>query len=176
MSAGVPGASAGPTVVLIGPPGAGKTTVGELVAAALGVPFTDTDRMVEDEQQTTISDLFVERGEAEFRRLEADAVARALAAPGVVAVGGGAPMTDSTARLLEDAPVIFLSVAIADAAGRIGFSGARPLLAVNPRATWTKLMDQRRPTYERLATWVVDTAGRVPEDISAEVVGLVNHG
>jgi len=165
----------GPAVVLIGPPGAGKTTVGELVARELGVPFTDTDRVVEDEQGMTVSDLFVEHGEAHFRALEAAAVARAAAAEGVVAVGGGAPMTDSTAELLRGLPVVFLDVTIADAAGRVGFSHARPLLAVNPRATWTRMMAARRPTYERLATWTVNTEGRSAEEVAAEVVAKVNH-
>lgn len=164
-----------PAVVLIGPPGAGKTTVGRLVAAQLGVPFTDTDELIEAEQGTPISDIFVEYGESHFRTLEADAVARATARAGVVAVGGGAPMTEATADLLESLPVAFLSVAIADAAGRIGFSGARPLLAVNPRATWTKMMGERRPTYQRLATWVVDTDGRSADEVAADVVHRVRE-
>lgn len=164
-----------PAVVLIGPPGAGKTTVGRLVAERLGLTFTDTDELIENEQQTSISDIFVEQGEAHFRSLETDAVARAVAAGGVVAVGGGAPMTPATAELLKALPVTFLSVAISDAAGRIGLSGARPLLAVNPRATWTRMMADRRPTYEQLATWVVETGGRTAEDVAAEVVDKVRE-
>lgn len=163
----------GPAVVLIGPPGAGKTTVGRLVAEQLAVGFTDTDELVETEQQTSISDIFVEQGEALFRALETDAVARAVAAGGVVAVGGGAPMTPETAELLDTLPVAFLDVTISDAAGRIGLSGARPLLAVNPRATWTRMMADRRPTYERLATWVVETGGRSAADVAADVVASV---
>ena len=162
-----------PAVVLIGPPGAGKTTVGRLVAEQLDLEFTDTDELIETEQQISISDIFVEHGEARFRELETDAVARAVTGGGVVAVGGGAPMTPATAQLLETLPVAFLSVAIADAAGRIGLTGARPLLAVNPRATWTRLMGERRPTYERLASWVVETGGRSAEDVAAEVVAKV---
>lgn len=164
-----------PAVVLIGPPGAGKTTVGRLVAAQLDLPFTDTDELIETEQQLSISDIFVEHGEAHFRELETDAMARAVTGRGVVAVGGGAPMTPATAELLEALPVVFLSVAISDAAGRIGFSGARPLLAVNPRATWTRMMGERRPTYERLATWVVETGGRTANDVAAEVVAKVRE-
>lgn len=163
----------GPTVLLIGPPGAGKTTVGELVAQTLDLPFVDTDRLIESEQGRRIAEIFVEDGEPRFRELEAEAVARATTSEGVIAVGGGAPMTASTAALLESLPVVFLSVTIADAAGRVGFSHARPLLAVNPRATWTKLMAQRRATYERLATWIVDTEGRTAEDVAAEVVAKV---
>ncbi|TWE12521.1 shikimate kinase [Rudaeicoccus suwonensis] len=164
-----------PTVVLIGPPGAGKSTVGREVARRLDLPFTDSDDLIESEQGVTISEIFVEQGEAVFRALEADAVARSLQQPGVVAVGGGAPMTPSTADLLDGQPVVFLSVAIADAAGRVGFDGNRPLLAVNPRATWTRLMGERRATYERLATWTVDTAGRTVADVVADVIGLVRE-
>lgn len=164
-----------PAVVLIGPPGAGKTTVGELVAAALDLPFTDTDALIESEQQMTISDIFVERGEPHFRELETDAVRRAVSSGGVVAVGGGAPMTEATAALLEPLPVVFLSVTIADAAGRVGFSNARPLLAVNPRATWTRMMGERRPTYARLATWVIDTDARPAADVAADVVARVRE-
>lgn len=164
-----------PAVVLIGPPGAGKTTVGRLVAEHLGHQFVDTDELIEQQQGMTVADIFVEHGEEHFRVLEAEAVAGALrdAADGVVvAVGGGAPMTPQTAELLTSVPVVFLSVGIADAAGRIGFTGARPLLAVNPRATWTRLMEQRRPAYAALATWTVDTAGRPADEVAAEVAVL----
>ena len=164
-----------PVVLLIGPPGAGKTTVGRLVADTLGVPFRDTDEVIESEQGRRIAEIFVDEGEPRFRELEAETVARATTWDGVVAVGGGAPMTESTAALLESLPVVFLSVTIADAAGRVGFSHARPLLAVNPRATWTKLMAERRSTYERLATWVVDTEGRTAEDVAADVVARVRQ-
>lgn len=164
-----------PLLVLIGPPGAGKTTVGRLVAQQLEVPFVDTDELIEADQGMSISDFFVEHGEAHFRQLEAAAVARAVESGGVVAVGGGAPMTEATAQLLEALPVVFLSVAIADAAGRVGFSGARPLLAVNPRATWTRLMGERRPTYERLASWVVATDRLPAEDVAAEVIRKVRE-
>ncbi|WP_446663413.1 shikimate kinase [Flexivirga sp. B27] len=164
-----------PAVVLIGPPGAGKTTVGRLVAEQLGLDFVDTDELVEAEQGMSISDIFVEQGEPRFRELEADAVRRAAAGGGVVAVGGGAPMTPATAKLLEGLPVAFLSVTIADAAGRVGFSAARPLLAVNPRAAWTRMMGERRPTYERLATWVVETDGRTADDVAGEVTSRVRE-
>jgi shikimate kinase len=160
------------SLIFIGPPGSGKTTVGRLVASRLGVDFVDTDQLIEAEQRCTISDIFIERGEPAFRELEADAVARVAERPGVVAVGGGAPMTAATAELLVDHAVVFLDVGIADAAGRVGFDQSRPLLAVNPRATWTRLMGQRRPTYERLARWVVNTAGRTPAQVADEVLAV----
>jgi len=161
-----------PTVVLIGPPGAGKTTIGKAVASALGVDFHDTDAAIEADQGCSISDIFVLEGEPAFRSLERAEVARALGTErGVVALGGGAPMDPDTRALLEGHVVVFLDVAIADAAKRVGFDGSRPLLAINPRASWTKLMNERRPTYESVATHRVDTAGRPVDDIVDEIVG-----
>ncbi len=165
-----------PVVVLVGPPGAGKTTVGGVLAQRLGVPLHDTDAAVERATGRAISDIFVEDGEAHFRALERAEVLRALAEEdGVVALGGGAVMQEEVAAALrEDGhPVVFLDVTIADAAGRVGFDVSRPLLVVNPRAAWTRLMNARRPTYEALATFRVTTGGRTPEDIADEIVGAL---
>ena len=117
----------------------------------------------------TPDDHDVDDGEDAFRALEREAVAAALAqGRGVVALGGGAPMQETVRELLAGHPVVFLDVSIADAARRIGFDTARPLLAVNPRASWNALMRVRRPVYEALATVRVDTAGRTPQDVAAE--------
>jgi shikimate kinase len=163
-----------PRVVIIGPPGSGKSTVGRRLAVALGVPWHDTDAAIEVEQGCSIADLFVDRGEAHFRELERAEVARALSEQeGVVSVGGGAPLDPHTQAKLAGHTVVFLDVGIADAARRIGFDASRPLLMVNPRASWTKMMTERRPTYERLATLRVDTAGRKPAQVVAELVALL---
>lgn len=165
-----------PRVVLVGPPGSGKSTVGEALAALLGVPLHDTDAAIEAAQGRPIADIFVEDGEPAFRALERAEVARALAEePGVVALGGGAPVDPTTEQLLAGHTVVFLDVGIADASKRIGFDQSRPLLAVNPRASWVRLMNDRRPVYERVATHRVDTAGRSPEDVAAEVAGLLGE-
>ena len=101
-------------------------------------------------------------------------MARAVEAhAGVVSLGGGAPMDAETQAVLDGQVVVFLDVGIADAAKRVGFDASRPLLAINPRAAWTKLMNERRPTYERLATHRVDTAGREVDDVVAEIVSLL---
>lgn len=161
----------GPVCVLIGPPGSGKTTVGALVAERLGVGFHDTDAAVETDQGRTISDIFIEDGEPRFRDLERTEVLRALRAErGVVAVGGGAPMDPEVQAALSGQTVVLLEVGIADAARRVGFARSRPLLAVNPRARWTAMLAERRPTYEALATHRVDTAAREPGDVADGVV------
>lgn len=165
---------AGVRAVLIGPPGAGKTTVGRLLAQRWGIEFVDTDELVEREQGRTISEIFVEDGEAAFRALEVEAVRTAVTGSDqVVALGGGAPMQTGVQEILEGLPVVFLDVGIADAAGRVGFDRSRPLLLVNPRAQWTKLMEQRRPTYTRLAAVVVDTAGREVDLVVGDVAAAL---
>ena len=160
-----------PRLVVIGPPGAGKSTVGRLVASRLGVGFVDTDEVVETRTGRTIPDIFVEDGEPTFRDLERAAVVDVLGeADGVVALGGGAVMDPRTEADLSSHVVVFLDVGIADAARRVGFGQHRPLLSINPRAQWTKLMQDRRGVYERIAGMVVDTAGRDAAEVADEVV------
>lgn len=165
-----------PALVLIGPPGSGKTTVGAAVAQRLGVPAHDTDQAVETAQGRSISDIFVQDGEAAFRALEREEVLRALREEtGVVALGGGAVMQEPVAEALREGEhrVVFLDVSIADASRRVGFDVSRPLLIVNPRASWVRLMQARRPTYESLAWLQVDTGGRTPEEIADEIVAAL---
>jgi len=160
-----------PCVVLTGPPGSGKTTVGQALAAMLGVGLRDTDHAIEVQQGQSISDIFLDQGESRFRELERAEVASSLAShSGVLSLGGGAVMDPLTQAALAGLTVVFLDVGIADAAKRVGFGQSRPLLAVNPRAQWIQMMEVRRPTYERLATFSVQTTGRVPQDVAAEIV------
>jgi shikimate kinase len=166
-------AASGP-VVVIGPPGAGKSTIGRRLAVALEVEWHDTDAAIEAREEQSISDIFVDHGEPYFRDLERAEVARALAERrGVVSLGGGAPMDPQTQAALAGHTVVFLDVGIADAARRIGFDASRPLLMVNPRASWTQMMNERRPTYERLATLRVDTGGRKPAAVVEEIVAFL---
>ena len=166
-----------PVAVIVGPPGSGKTVTGRALADLLGVPFHDTDEAIVRSVGRSIADLFVEDGEAAFRELERVEVTRALAEErGVVALGGGAPVQPGAAELLEGHTVVFLDVGIADASKRIGFDQSRPLLAVNPRASWVAMMNVRRALYEAVATLRADTAGRTPEDVAAEVASALAVG
>jgi shikimate kinase len=159
-----------PLVVLVGPPGAGKTTVGQLLAQRRGVAFRDTDADVERAAGVSISDLFVDQGEPAFRDLERTAVQRALEDhDGVLAVGGGAVIDDDTRTRLATHRVVFLDVGLADAAARVGLNRDRPLLIGNPRAQLRVMLEQRRPLYDEVATLTVSTDGRSPEDVAADV-------
>jgi shikimate kinase len=162
----------GPLAVLIGPPGAGKTTIAAAVAARLGLPVLDTDEYVERTSGRRVADIFVEDGEAGFRELENAAVMRALAEhDGVVSVGGGAVLDPCTQEALRGHTVVFLDVRITDAARRIGLNRDRPLLLGNPRAQWTMMMDARRPIYTQVATVRVVTDGLDVEGVTAAVLG-----
>lgn len=160
----------GPRLVVVGPPGAGKSTIGRLVAERLELSFADSDDLVEQRSGRSIPDIFVDDGEDVFRDLERVAVTDLLTREqGIVSLGGGAVLDPRIESALRPHVVVFLDVGIADAAKRVGFATSRPLLSVNPRAQWTALMAARRPVYERVATYRVDTAAREPDDIAAEV-------
>ena len=162
--------AASPRVVLVGPMGAGKTTVGRLLADAWGLPARDTDADVEAAAGRSVSDIFVDSGEPEFRRLEREAVARALEGyDGVLALGGGAVLDPGTRERLAGHTVVFLRVGLSDAVKRVGLGTSRPLLLGNVRSRIKALLDERTGIYESVATLVVDTDGRTPEDVAREI-------
>jgi shikimate kinase len=137
-----------PVVVLVGPMGVGKTTVGELIAERLGTTCRDTDADIVAAQGRPIADIFVDDGEEHFRALESAAVRAALA----------------------ELPVVFLDMGVAEAVKRVGLDGARPLLLVNPRKQWRELMEARRPLYTEVARAVVSTEDRSPQDVADAVM------
>ncbi|MDL5200400.1 shikimate kinase [Streptomyces sp. ALI-76-A] len=156
-----------PLVVLVGPMGVGKSTVGRLLAERLGVGYRDSDEDIVAEQGRTIAEIFVDEGEPAFRAIEKQAVLRALAEhDGVLALGGGAILDADTRASLAGRRVVYLSMDVEEAVKRTGLNAARPLLAVNPRKQWRELMQARRHLYEGLATAVVPTDGRTPEEVT----------
>ena len=162
------------TVVLVGPMGAGKTTVAGLLADRLGLTVRDTDHDVEVAEGRPISDIFVDSGEEVFRALERAAVATALADhDGVLALGGGAVLDPGTRELLAGHDVVFLRVGLSDAVKRVGLGASRPLLIGNVRGRIKALLDERTPVYESVATLVVETDGRGPADIAAEIAAAL---
>jgi shikimate kinase len=163
-----------PVAVFVGVMGAGKSTVGTAVAAELGVPFGDTDAMIEERAGKPIPEIFVDDGEPAFRALECEVVASALETfGGVLALGGGAILDEGTRKLLAGHTVVYLSVGLTDAIKRVGLGAGRPLLAMNPRATLKYLLDQRRPLYLGVATHTIATDGRDEHDVTAEVLNLL---
>jgi len=159
-------------MVLVGPPGAGKSTVGPLLADRLGVGFTDVDELIVARAGRSISEIFITDGEPVFREIEEVEVAAALAGRnGVLALGGGAVLSGRTRARLRGRCVVFLSVGMAEGVRRTGLSTARPLLAgVNPRATFAALLDARLPLYREVAAVEVPTDGRDPAQVVEEVL------
>lgn len=156
-----------PVIVLVGPMGVGKSTVGRLLADRLGVGYRDTDDDIVAAAGREIAEIFVEEGEPAFRAAEKRAVRRALAEhDGVLALGGGAILDADTRALLAGRRVVYLSMDVEEAVRRTGLNAARPLLAINPRKQWRELMDARRHLYEAVATAVVPTDGRTPEEVT----------
>ncbi len=168
-----------PRVVLMGPPGAGKTSVGVELAALLGEPLRDTDADIEAAEATSVAQIFVDHGERHFRALEVKAVANALAEhTGVLSLGGGAPLAHDTQESLRayaasGGVTVFLDVSLTAVVPRVGLNAIRPLLLGNPRQQWLALMTARRPIYEELATMTVLTDHRTPRDVAQEIAGAV---
>ena len=163
-----------PRVVLVGPMGAGKTTVADLLGDRWGLAVRDTDRDVEAVAGKAISDIFVDDGEPRFRELERTAVVAALTAhPGILALGGGAVLDPDTRASLRGHRVVFLEVGVSDAVKRVGLGVTRPLLVGNMRARIRALLDERLPVYREVASITVGTDGRTPTDVADEVLRLV---
>lgn len=165
--------------MLVGPPGAGKSSVAAVLARRWGVGVRDTDVDVEKMAGKPVSEIFVEDGEPVFRALERDAVRAAVAEHrGVLAVGGGAVLDTQTQAMLAEyrsrgGVVVFLDVSLAHAAPRVGFATSRPLLLGNPRAQWKALMEARRPVYEQVSTVRVLTDDTTPDQVAQQIDAAV---
>ena len=162
-----------PHLILIGPPGCGKSTVGAALAQKLTIDFIDTDVAIESSYGHKISDIFVDKGEEFFRDLEFNVLRQSLMIENcVLSLGGGAPIAQRAQDLLKsaNAPIFFLDVSLAVAAPRVGFNRDRPLLLGNPRAQWQSLAETRRPIYESLASFVIKVDAMSVEEVVDAIV------
>lgn len=165
-----------PRVIFIGPMGSGKSTIGKSVALALGLPFRDTDTIIEEVEGMDVSQIFIDKGEDYFRTVEKKVLRDELLSDGsVLALGGGAPISiDAQSALkVSSASVVYLDISLANVAPRIGFNRDRPLLLHNPRGQWQTLMEARRPIYESIANFVIDVNGKSQKEIVNEVLGVI---
>jgi shikimate kinase len=160
-----------PVVVLVGPPGSGKSTIAKLLAERLQVTHRDTDADIEAGAGKPIAEIFVDEGEPHFRQLERAAIAAALQDDGeVLSLGGGAILDAGTRSDLAGHTVVFLDVSLGEASKRVGLSVARPLLLGNVRTQLRNLMEARRPLYAEVAKLTVSTDNRTPEEIAEEIL------
>lgn len=164
-----------PVIVLVGAPGAGKTTVGRRVAHDLGVHFADSDELVEQRAGKTVAEIFIDDGEQVFRAMEREEIASALAqSSGVLALGGGAVLDTATREALRGHTVVWLRVGIASATERVGMNSSRPLLLGNVRGTLIRLLDERTPLYEEVATATVETDGIDASQVAQRVLAIAS--
>lgn len=163
--------SSGPIAVLVGPPGAGKSTIGRRLARALGVELVDSDELIEVAMGKACGEVFSELGEPAFRELEAHHVAEALNHDGVVSLGGGAILTESTRELLKEHDVVWIDVSVAEGIRRTAGERTRPVLkAADPEEHYRNLLETRRPYYQEVSTFRVRTNSRSPQQVVAEVL------
>ncbi|MGA1117377.1 MAG: shikimate kinase [Candidatus Nanopelagicaceae bacterium] len=160
-------------IILIGPPGAGKTTLGKMLAKELDLQSIDTDAEIERQTGKKIGDIFIEEGESGFRKIEKEIVLKYLEEENVViSLGGGSILDPEVEEFLRNEPqVVYLEVSISNAAPRVGFNTERPLLLANPRQQWLKLFEERRERYEALGRYRVNTDNKKPKETVAEIRG-----
>ncbi len=162
------------SIVLIGVPGAGKSTIGELIAAHLGRPFVDSDHVIEQRAGKPIADIFTTDGEPAFRKLEADTIADVLAGPdAVVSLGGGALGNEATRELVKAHTVLWLQTGLAQAVDRVGLNRNRPLLLGNVRGQLASLMTAREPIYREAANLAVDTSELTIEEVTHAALAVL---
>lgn len=168
------------SLVLIGFMASGKSTVGRHCARDLGIPFRDSDRLVQRRAGKSIADIFVQDGEAVFREMEADAIGTLAGSPPIVlATGGGAVMDPrNVAALRRTGYVVLLCVDPAEILKRTGTRASRPLLfdAQDPEARVRELLQKRDPAYRAAAHAVVDTTGLTLDETVAHVLEAYRAG
>ena len=163
------------SIVIVGAPGSGKSTVGALLAERLGVAFTDVDAVIEQRAGRSIAEIFAEDGEPAFRELEEATTAELLSEPGVLSLGGGAILSERTRKALRDHRVVWLRVTASSAISRIGLDTARPLLLGNVRGRLIKLLGERTPLYDQVATTRIDTDTTTPGEVVELIVRTIRN-
>ena len=159
------------TIVLVGVPGAGKTTVGKLLAKNMGRDFFDSDQVIESRAGKSVSDIFTHDGEPAFRKLEHDVIVELLDSNNVVlALGGGSLGNDETRAKVKEATTVWLVTGLAQAVDRVGMNRNRPLLLGNVRGQLADLMTAREPLYKEVAAIAVDTSKLIPSEVVTEIV------
>lgn len=153
-------------IVLIGPMGVGKTTIGKKLAKRLGLPFHDTDAEIV-RAHGPISKLFDSRGEDAFRKLETESLIQCMDLGGVIATGGGVVTRNENHAILKSGKVIYLSTDGRHMAARL-LTGKRPLIK-NGVSDWRKIYEERKPTYSKLADYEVFTSGKPLTRIVSEI-------
>lgn len=156
--------------MLVGAPGSGKSTVGPLLAAELGLEFVDVDTVIEHRAGKPIAEIFVDEGEPAFRAIEEATTIELLYQPAVISLGGGAILSAVTRRALADQQVVWLQVSAGAAADRVGLNSARPLLLGNVRGRLIQLLNQRTPLYAEVAAVQVGTDDLDPAQVVAQIL------
>jgi shikimate kinase len=162
-------------LVLVGAPGSGKSSVGVAVARRLRLPFFDVDAVIEERAGKTVRDIFADEGEPAFRAVEVDTTLELLQQPGVLSLGGGAVTSEAIREALRGHRVVWLRVSAGQAARRVGLTEARPLLLGNVRGQLVRLLAQRTPLYEAVATHTVDTDDADLETVVEQVAAVTRQ-
>lgn len=164
-----------PRVVLVGMPGAGKSTIGRRIASALNLPIVDSDLLMEQGEGKACGELYSELGEDTFRELEVGYVARALATGGVVSLGGGAIVTEEVRTLLQRHTVVWIDVTAEEGIRRTAEDASRPVLDGEDREQrYRDLLEQRESFYREVSSFRVRTDERPPQRVVAEVLGFID--